>query len=141
MTGAQVILAPTQAQTDAQALAELLDTSGATVMQATPATWQMLLSSGWSGDGRLRIFCGGEALDRSLAARLLAAGSELWNLYGPTETTVWSTVARITDADVGISVGRPIANTKLWVVDDCLRPLPARVPGELLIGGAGLSCG
>ncbi|MGI9330938.1 MAG: non-ribosomal peptide synthetase, partial [Gammaproteobacteria bacterium] len=141
MVGAEVILAPAQAQTDGHALAALLDESGATVMQATPATWKLLLGSGWSGDGRLRILCGGEALDRSLASRLLMAGSELWNLYGPTETTVWSTSARITDANGRISAGRPIANTRLWVVDDLLRPLPARVPGELLIGGAGLSCG
>jgi amino acid adenylation domain-containing protein len=141
ITGAELIVAPADTVTDGAALAALLGASGATVMQATPSTWRLLLEAGWTGDGGLRIWCGGEALDPTLAARLIAAGGELWNLYGPTETTIWSTCARIDDAATGITVGRPIANTRVWVVDDHLRPVPVGVPGELLIGGDGLSCG
>ncbi len=74
-------------------LAALLQRSGATVMQATPSTWRLLLDAGWAGDPRLRILCGGEALPRDLADRLLERGAELWNLYGPTETTIWSALA------------------------------------------------
>mgnify|MGYP002476541954 CR=1 FL=1 len=77
---------------DGRALRELLESSGATVMQATPATWQMLLDSGWEGQSGLRLFCGGEALTRRLANSLVNSAAEVWNLYGPTETTVWSTV-------------------------------------------------
>ena len=143
--GAEVVIAPAATTADGKALAELLDASGATVMQATPATWRMLLDSGWTGpstpDRQLRILCGGEALDLDLARALLNAGAEIWNLYGPTETTIWSTCVRIFDAADGITVGRPIANTRVWVVDDALRPLPAGVPGELLIAGAGVTCG
>ncbi|UCG72523.1 MAG: amino acid adenylation domain-containing protein, partial [Chromatiales bacterium] len=139
--GAEVVVAPAATTADGPALARLLEDSGATVMQATPATWRMLIESGWSGDSRLRILCGGEALDPGLARSLLGAGAEVWNLYGPTETTIWSTCARVGEADGPISVGRPIANTRAWIVDEALRPLPVGVPGELLIGGDGVTCG
>ena len=108
-------------------------------MQATPATWQMLLDAGWKGSDRLTALCGGEALPAMLAAKLLPRVGSLWNLYGPTETTIWSTAARVDDADV--SIGRPIANTSCLVVDEMLRPVGPGVAGELLIGGAGLARG
>ena len=104
-------------------------------MQATPATWQMLLDAGWKGSDRLTALCGGEALPATLAAKILPRVGSLWNLYGPTETTIWSTAARIDDADV--SIGRPIANTSCLVVDEMLRPVGPGVAGELLIGAPG----
>lgn len=139
--GARVILADRTTAADGQALAALLDRAEATAMQATPATWRMLLESGWRGRKTLRMFCGGEGLPRELADRLLGHGRELWNLYGPTETTVWSTVDRVEAGEGAISIGKPIANTEIYIVDKRMRPLPPGIPGELLIGGLGVSQG
>lgn len=139
MVGACVIIAPEEVSADGRALAEFLESSDTTMMQATPSTWRMLLDSGWRGNGDLRILVGGEALPEDLARRLSAAGSELWNMYGPTETTVWSSVHEVDDGPVRL--GEPIANTTLHVTDDAGQPLPPGVPGELRIGGAGLALG
>ena len=114
---------------------------GATVVQATPATWRLLLATGWVPDPTLRVWCGGEALPTDLAARLVAGNREVWNLYGPTETTIWSTIHPIGDAADAKSIGRPIGNTQIYIVDDALQPVPPGVVGELLIGGRGVSRG
>ena len=135
--GARVVLATREEAMDAARLAALLDRSGATVMQATPATWRLLLQHGWRGKPDLALLCGGEALPPDLARQLLPRGRALWNLYGPTETTIWSTVDRVQGADA-ISLGHPIDNTRLYVVDAALRPCPLGVPGELWIGGDGV---
>jgi amino acid adenylation domain-containing protein len=140
-TGARVVIADRATASDGAALAALLDSSAATVMQATPATWRMLLDAGWRGRRGLRILSGGEALPRELAQRLLECGAQLWNLYGPTETTVWSTVERVATGEESISIGRPLANTQIYIVDAHLQPVPAGVPGELLIGGLGVARG
>ncbi|MBW8852646.1 MAG: amino acid adenylation domain-containing protein [Xanthomonadales bacterium] len=137
--GARVVLADRATAADGAALAALLDASGTTVLQATPATWRMLLDSGWRGRDGLRMLCGGEALPRELADRLLACGAALWNVYGPTETTVWSTLERVTAGDGPVPIGHPIANTEVYVVDKAMRPMPAGLPGELLIGGLGVA--
>jgi len=138
--GAKVVLAGRDESSDGALLARLLETSGATVMQSTPASWRLLLGSGWKG-GRLKALCGGEALPRDLAETLAERSGELWNMYGPTETTVWSTCRRVR-APVGrVLIGRPIANTRVYVVDTGLQPVPAGVPGELCIGGTGLARG
>ena len=138
--GARIVLADRETAADGSALARLLASSGATLMQATPATWRMLLESGWRGQRGLRMLCGGEALSRELADRLLDCGDELWNVYGPTETTVWSALDRVTAANE-ISIGRPVDNTEIYVVDRRLQLVPAGVPGELLIGGLGVARG
>ncbi|RNF82344.1 non-ribosomal peptide synthetase [Montanilutibacter psychrotolerans] len=138
--GARIVLADRATASDGAALVALLARSGCTVMQATPATWRMLLDAGWQG-GDLRVLCGGEALTRELADRLLRCTAQVWNLYGPTETTVWSTVERIGTDDTSISIGRPLANTEVYVVDANLQPVPVGVPGELLIGGLGVARG
>ena len=80
-------------------------------MQATPATWQLLLEAGWQDNHQLKILCGGEALIPELAKKLLPKGSSLWNLYGPTETTIWSAVHQVKAAEGTVPIGRPIANT------------------------------
>ncbi|MFQ5636058.1 MAG: amino acid adenylation domain-containing protein, partial [Gammaproteobacteria bacterium] len=139
--GARSMIATTEVAGDGPALAAAIASTGATIMQATPATWRMLLNSGWRGQPGLKILCGGEPLDRTLAARLLRRSSALWNMYGPTETTIWSTCARIVDADMPITVGRPIANTQVHVLDAELRHVPIGVAGELFIGGDGLATG
>lgn len=142
--GAQVVLASRFVATDGKQLSDLLHSSGATLMQATPATWQMLLASGWQGKRDLTILCGGEALSGDLAQSLLEREAAVWNLYGPTETTIWSTVYQL---EVGkrfpttISIGRPIANTQIHLLDCQGQSAPVGVPGELHIGGAGLARG
>ncbi|MFA6985650.1 MAG: amino acid adenylation domain-containing protein, partial [Arenimonas sp.] len=139
--GARIVLADRATASDGAALARLIETSGSTLMQATPATWRLLLEAGWSGQSGLRLLSGGEALPRELADRLLGCGSELWNMYGPTETTVWSTLERVRAGSEPVSIGRPLANTEIYVVDARLQLVPAGVPGELLIGGLGVARG
>jgi amino acid adenylation domain-containing protein len=141
IAGGRLVIAPRAATLDGAQLAELLKTSGATVLQATPITWKLLLQAGWQGDGRLRMLCGGEALPRELAHTLLGRGAALWNLYGPTETTVWSALARVAPGEGPVPIGRPIASTELLILDEELRPVPAGLPGGLYVGGAGLARG
>ncbi len=138
--GARVIVASREVAGDGLLLGRALADAGATVMQATPATWRLLLDAGWTGSPRLKLLCGGEALPRDLAERLVACCGELWNLYGPTETTVWSTCTRVR-AGEPVSIGRPIANTRLYVVGPYGEPVPVGVAGELFIGGDGVARG
>ena len=112
-----------------------------TVMQATPATWKMLVQAGWKGSDKLKVLCGGEALPPELATQLRERCGELWNLYGPTETTIWSTACKIERPGERITIGRPIANTTIYLLDANLNPVPVGVPGELYIGGEGLARG
>ncbi len=147
MVGGCVALASRDTAGDGLRLAALLANSNATVMQATPATWRMLLSSGWAGKRDLKVLCGGEALPANLAAELLPRVGSLWNVYGPTETTIWSTVEEVFAAagsggsGGSIPVGRPIANTCVYLLDRYLEPVPAGVVGELYIGGDGVARG
>ncbi|MCP2251336.1 amino acid adenylation domain-containing protein [Prauserella aidingensis] len=140
VTGGSVEVAPTPATRDGFALRRAVETGAPTVMQATPATWRMLIAAGWDGDDRIRVFTGGEALDEETAGALLSRSSEVWNLYGPTETTIWSSVARV-HAGEPVRLGRPVANTVIHLLDDEGRPAPAGVPAELCIGGDGLAAG
>jgi amino acid adenylation domain-containing protein len=139
--GGTVVIADRATALDGQRLMELIESCDATLMQATPATWRLLLESGWAGKSDLKILCGGEALPRDLADRLLHSCEELWNMYGPTETTIWSTVARVTAEERSPHIGQPIANTKVYVLDRSGQPLPIGVPGELYIGGDGVARG
>jgi len=139
--GAKLRLASREQTVDPKLLAELLDSAGATVVQATPSTWRMLVESGWTGRPALRMWCGGEALSSDLAESLMARGRELWNLYGPTETTIWSSAHRVRSGEAQILVGRPIANTQMYILDDNLEPVPVGVAGELYIGGDGVARG
>lgn len=110
-----------------------------TLMQATPATWQMVLDAGWKGNSELKILCGGEALPLSLAGRLSAFSSIAWNVYGPTETTVWSMMEKLPKGVEQVLIGRPLANTQVYVLDECMLPVPMSVSGELYLGGSGLA--
>jgi len=141
VTGASVVVATREESVDGYALTDLLNTGGITVMQATPATWRMLLQSGWSGDGGLKVLCGGEALDRELAEELHAQSTGVWNMYGPTETTIWSSCHLFDPGDGVISVGKPIGNTQMYVLDKQGRPVPQGVAGELFIAGDGVARG
>jgi amino acid adenylation domain-containing protein len=127
---------------NAESLLVDFDSVRPTVMQATPATWQLLLSMGWSGSSNLKILCGGEALDAELARSLLACSNSLWNMYGPTETTIWSTALRLDELkDNIVPIGYPIQNTSLFLLDASRKLVPVGVAGELHIGGAGLARG
>jgi amino acid adenylation domain-containing protein len=139
-TGADLVVADTATTRNPFALRELLESSAANVLQATPSTWRLLLDAGWSGHGAMRGLIGGEALAPDLAKRLLEACPELWNMYGPTETTVWSTCWRV-EPQAQIRIGRPIDNTTVWVLDACGKPCPTGVPGEVHIGGTGVTLG
>jgi acyl-coenzyme A synthetase/AMP-(fatty) acid ligase/acyl carrier protein len=138
IVGAKVVLASREVTVNGIQLQEILKT-GITVMQATPATWRLLLESGWIGNQDLKVLCGGEALDSKLAKQLLKRSREVWNLYGPTETTIWSSVYRLNDSSVYL--GSPIANTEFYVLDKHLKSVPIGVTGELYIGGEGLTRG
>jgi amino acid adenylation domain-containing protein len=139
--GAHILLADRDTVRDGNALSRLVAQNDVTIMQATPATWRMLLDIGWRGKPGLKIISTGEALPRELAERLLPCGRELWNLYGPTETTVYSALGRIESGSGPIPIGRPVANTQIHIVDRHMQLLPPGVPGELLIGGDGLARG
>ena len=140
-TGSRVVVASREVASNGEKLLETLTNSGARVMQATPASWKMLLAAGWRGNNQLKILCGGEALPRQIANQLLLRGASVWNLYGPTETTIWSTLYQVDRKDESVSIGRPIANTQIYILDRYLMPVPVGVFGELHIGGAGLSRG
>ena len=145
--GSRLVMVSRETASDGNSLLERLAGSGATVMQATPATWRLLLEAGWEGSGRLKVLCGGEALPKQLAGQVSKRCSSLWNMYGPTEATIWSTVHKVgpeTDLAAGsgpVPIGRPIANTTAYVLDSHLRPVPVGVGGELHIGGEGLARG
>ena len=141
VTGAQLVVASRAAAADPYRLSSLLDEAGATVMQATPATWRMLVEAGWTGRPGFRALCGGEVLPPLLAHRLLDRDVDLWNLYGPTEATIWSTALHLADRRQAVTIGRPIANTTLYILDPDLAPVAVGVPGELHIGGVGLARG
>jgi amino acid adenylation domain-containing protein len=144
--GARTALVDRAKSQDPRALAEMIIKSGPTVVQATPATWRMLLDAGWQGALGLKSLCGGEALHAELARRIIARVESLWNVYGPTETTIWSSSARVetatdTEARVYESIGRPIANTRIYIAGERLEPSPIEVSGDIYIGGAGVARG
>ena len=140
-TGACIALASAATAVDGAALARLIDDTQATMVQATPASWRLLLAAGWTGHPRLKLLCGGEALPRDMAERLLPRGAALWNLYGPTETTIWSAAGQVLHGSGPVRLGGPIANTRLHVLDRHGHVVPAGAVGELAIGGAGVARG
>ena len=141
VVGGRVDLASSREAADGRLLLDRMEKSRPTIMQATPATWHMLIDGGWAGSPALKVLCGGEGLPRDLADRLLDRGTQLWNLFGPTETTIWSTVERVERGTGPVAIGRPIANTTIYILDQAMQPVPVGVPGELWIGGHGLARG
>ena len=139
--GAEVVIADHDDVRDGAALRKLVETSKATMMQATPAGWRILVESGWTGHAGFRAVSGGEPLPVDLAEALLSRCGEVWNGYGPTETTVYSTYWRVAEPRAGIFIGRPIANTAVYILDELRAPCPLGVPGEIYIGGDGVTLG
>lgn len=140
ITGAEIILTDAQTSKDTRLLMEIVKEQGVTVMQATPATWRMMLES-WHERLPIKALIGGEALSKKLAERLLEKCDSLWNMYGPTETTVWATFKRIYADDEIITVGRPIDNMYVYILDNQLRPVPEGTVGEIFMGGVGVGKG
>ncbi len=142
IVGGKVVLVSREEAVDEVRLPARIKESRATVMQATPVTWKLLLDAGWKGEPNLAILCGGEALPADLANPLTQCGKALWNMYGPTETTIWSAVYPVCAQATNIlPIGRPIANTEMYILNQELRPVPIGVPGDLYIGGKGLARG
>ena len=139
--GARVVVASREEAMDPVRLMARMRESGATALQATPATWRSLIEAGWIGSPGLKALCGGEAMPPDLARALLPRCAQLWNMYGPTETTVWSTLHRITSAEGAAPIGHPIANTQTYVLDAERQLVPPGVVGELYLGGDGLARG
>jgi len=142
LVGARLVVASRETTFDGKLLKNLLKTSRATVLQATPTTWHLLIESGWTGDRNLKALVGGEALSPELARKLAAYCGPVWNVYGPTETTIWSSLYRVRGKDErNVPIGKPVANTSLYVLDPERQPLPFGSEGELYIGGDGLARG
>ena len=141
LVGGTVAIARREDVSDGNRLLAAIDRSGATIVQGTPASWRLMLEAGFRSRPGLKMLCGGEALPRDLADRLLEGGGALWNMYGPTETTVWSSCGEVLPGNDPITIGRPIANTQLHVLDRYDQPAPLGVPGQLHIGGDGVAKG
>lgn len=139
--GAATYILDQDSATDGEVLKQKIEESGATIMQATPGTWRLLIASEWQGSEKLKILCGGEPFPKDLVKELIKRAGSVWNMYGPTETTVWSTCHRLTGSEDTIMVGKPIDNTQIYILDDHMQPTPIGVPGELYIGGAGVTKG
>jgi amino acid adenylation domain-containing protein len=141
IVGATVVIVSNETTTNPFMLSEAISRHHVNMMQATPATWQLLIESGWPGMPGLKALCGGDVLTRKLADELFDRVDSLWNMYGPTETTVWSSLCQIKKGDGPVTIGKPIGNTQLYILDAHLQPVPVGVVGELHIGGEGLALG
>ena len=138
--GAQLILSNSETSKDGRLLLDLVKDENISFMQATPYTWRMMLEAGWENYLPIKILCGGEALPKDMVNKLTGRSSQLWNMYGPTETTIWSTVKLITN-DEDISIGKPIANTQVYILDENSKNLTDGNIGEIFIGGDGVAKG
>jgi len=146
--GGRVVLADREAAHDGRRLAALLERHDISILQATPATWQLMLDGGWAGRPGLRALCGGEALTPRLAKQLEGRVAALWNVYGPTEATIWATAQPVDAALIeanwnrpALPLGMPLPGMEVAILDDRNRPVPDAVPGELCLGGVGLAEG
>ncbi len=139
--GAKLVIISRDDALDGKKVIEMLDKTKVTVMQATPATWRLLLAAGWEGSDQLKVLCGGEALPKDLVNDLIMRAESVWNMYGPTETTIWSTCYHMTDPAGQILIGRPIANTSIYILDKQMQPVPIGAAGEIYIGGDGVARG
>lgn len=141
ITGAELIICDTESTRDGRLLLHLLTEKKITFMQATPSTWRMMVDSGWTNKLPVKVLCGGEALPKELSELLVERSSELWNMYGPTETTIWSTIKQIITGDSAITIGYPINNTTVYILNEEQQLLAPGLPGEIYIGGDGVAAG
>ncbi|MDQ0497108.1 non-ribosomal peptide synthetase, partial [Paenibacillus brasilensis] len=138
--GAECYICSSKNTKDAERLKQEIQRIQPTIMQATPVTWTMLFQAGWKNEENMKVLCGGEALSETLKSYFVHNNCDAWNMFGPTETTIWSTMQTIA-ADKPVTIGKPIANTQIYILDKRLRPVPVGLPGELFISGSGLARG
>ena len=139
ISGATVYVANNEILSDPSLIMEDLKKVKASIIQATPSFYQMLFDAGWEGSSTLKVLCGGDLLNKSLAKQLIQYSEEVWNMYGPTETTIWSTIKKIEQPDDASNIGQPINNTQIYILDDQLKIVPEGVSGKIFIGGDGLA--
>ena len=141
ISGGKVVILDSVTAADGNKLADQLVKHNISLLQATPATWRLMIQSGWTGKEGLKVLCGGEPMPADLVAPLLDRCGELWNMYGPTETTVWSAAFQITSPTAPILIGKPIGNTQIYILDPNGNEVPVGCEGEVFIGGAGVTLG
>jgi amino acid adenylation domain-containing protein len=141
ISGATLVVADTDTIKDGRALVQMARDEKVTIMQGTPFMWRMMLEAGWSDRLPIKVFCGGEAMTKELANALIPQCTELWNMYGPTETTIYSIIKKINGGESVISIGKPILNTQVYLLDEALMPVPDGEVGEIYIGGDGVGEG
>lgn len=143
ISGAKLILAPYFFNREPSLIEHCINEEKVTMMQATPATWKALINNGWLGKPDLRVLSMGEPLALDLAQQLVIRSQCIWNLYGPTELAIYSSAEQITaESDLQfISIGKPIANVQLYILDELMQQVPIGTPGELYIGGKGIGRG
>lgn len=141
LVGGTLVLADAETAKDGRLLLEALQQPGISLFQATPATYKMLLASGWDAKLPVKAICGGEPMTNDLAQKLTARTNSLWNIYGPTETTIYSIGKQILPTDVVITIGKPVQNTQVYLVDEGGKLVPHGAVGEIYIGGDGVARG
>jgi len=141
INGARVVLIDSKEALNGQYLQSIIVKENITIFQATPATYYLLIDSGWQGSDKIKLLCGGEAMSTELSKQLLERSAELWNMYGPTETTIWSTVKHIQSSDEKVLIGKAIQGTQVYVLDEQLQEVTNGEVGELCIAGKGLAHG
>ena len=142
LVGAKTVIASQDTAVDGKRLLDAIEKYDITMMQATPATWRLMLAENWAPDSRkIKILCGGEPFPKDLLKDVITRASSVWNMYGPTETTVWSTCCQIDDAEAPIHIGKPIGNTQTYILTDAMKLAPIGIKGELYIGGDGVTHG
>lgn len=141
ISGASVFIAGKETLSNAEQLKKELENTSPTVIQATPSFYQMLFNAGWNGNKNLKILCGGDSLNESLAEKLITHSREVWNMYGPTETTIWSSTKKIEKPSDASNIGKPISNTQIYILDKHHHLLPQNTVGKIFIAGDGLAKG
>ncbi len=140
ISGSKLIITSSANAKDGRVLLDLVKAEKVSIMQATPYTWRMMIEAGWDEHLPLKIICGGEALAKDLAEKLIWRTNELWNMYGPTETTIYSTL-KLVKSEENITIGKPLDNTQIYILDEKLNNLTNGSIGEIYIAGDGVAAG
>ncbi|MBW4891780.1 amino acid adenylation domain-containing protein [Mucilaginibacter sp. HMF5004] len=141
ITGARLVLTDSQTTKDGGALLDIIRNERITFIQATPVTYKIMLEAGWDEQLDLKVTSTGEPLPKDLALKLLPKCTALFNMYGPTETTIFSTGKQIKTGDEQITIGKPVDNTAIYILDDNLQQVAEGETGEIYIAGEGVARG
>jgi amino acid adenylation domain-containing protein len=141
ISGATMVMADADTVKDGRSLLDIAKSEHITIMQGTPFMWHTMLEAGWTEALPITIFCGGEAMAKELAEKLLTRCKVLWNMYGPTETTIYSIIKKISPKDEVITIGKPVLNTQVYLLDEGMNKVAAGEVGEIYIAGAGVAKG